>query len=186
MHQADEDPDEMAMKRSDLLELLGAAAVVLGLVFVGLELQQNTALQRIETTQALVQEYGDALEVMAYEGDAACIYVLGINGLDNLDDVERLRFFVILFQIYRAAEQLQYYAEEGMVEPRIWRGFERQITEVISLPGVKEWWALRRSWFSDSFQAYLDQRIEVGPTVTPQMYPDQSCRDGLGTAANPG
>lgn len=164
-------------RRADLLELIGAAAVVLGLVFVGLELRQNTALQRIETTQALVQEYGDALEVMAYEGDAACIYVLGINGLDNLDDAERLRFFVILFQIFRSAEQLQHYAREGMVEPRIWRGFERQITEVAQLPGVQEWWAIRHPWFSDGFQHWLDRVIAEGTSVAPQTYPDHDCRD---------
>ena len=163
------------LKRVDVREWLSAAAVVLGLVFVGYELRQNTTIQRITATQTLAAEYAAALEVMAYEGDAACIYALGINGLDNLDDAQRLRFFVLMFQIFRAAEQLHFYSVEGMVEPRIWRGFERQVTEVVSLPGVQEWWAIRRDWFSDDFQDFLDAKIAAGPRTEPQRYREHSC-----------
>ncbi len=163
------------MQKSDLREWLSLAAVVMGLVFVGCELRQNTTLQRITATQTLAAEYADALEVMAYQGDAACIYVLGINGLDNLDDSERLRFFVIMFEIFRAAEQLHYYSLEGMVETRIWRGFERQVAEVASLPGVQEWWGARRDWFSDEFQQFMDTTMAAGPMVRAQTYPEHSC-----------
>ena len=150
-------------------------AVLLGLVFVGLELRQNSDLLRITATQTLAAEYGDALEVMAYEADAACVYALGINGLHNLNDVQRLRFFVQMFLIFRSAEQLHYYSLEGMVEDRVWRGFERQLREVANLPGVREWWEVRSFWYSDVFQEYIDGVIEAGPAVEPQNYMDESC-----------
>ena len=167
--------------KADLREWVSVLAVVIGLVFVGYELRQNTKVQRITATQTLAAEYADALEVMAFEADAACIYALGINGLDNLDDSERLRFFVLMFEIFRAAEQLHYYSVEGMVEPRIWRGFERQVTEVVSLPGVRQWWSVRRQWFSDEFQAFMDATIAAGPAAAPQTYQDHSCHErGVG------
>jgi len=92
------------MKRSDLTEIVGVTAVLLGLAFVALELRQNTDALRITATQTLVAEYSDALEVIAYEGEAACVYALGANGLVNLDDAQRLRFFVQMFLIFRSAE----------------------------------------------------------------------------------
>lgn len=169
------------MQKSELREWLSVAAVVVGLVFVGYELRQSTKVQRITATQTLAAEYADALEGMAYDGEAACIYALGINGLANLRDDERLRFFVILFEIFRAAEQLHHYANEGMVEPRIWRGFERQVREVVSLPGVQEWWAVRRMWFSDQFQAFMDSTISSGAIVEPQTYREHACFErGIG------
>ena len=172
------------MQKADLREWLSAGAFVIGLVFVGYELRQNTMIQRITATQTLTAEYADALEVIAYEGDAACIYALGINGISNLDDSERLRFFVIMFQVFRAAEQLHYYSVEGMVEPRIWRGFERQIIEVTSLPGVQEWWAVRRHWFSDEFQTFMDETIAAGSQVAQQTYQDHACFErGIGKPA---
>lgn len=168
----------MAMKRSDIAEVVSAVAVVIGLVFVGVELRQNTEIQRITATQTLAQQYSSALEVMAYEGDAACAYALGTSGLDNLNEKQRLQFFVIMFQIMRSGEQLHYYSSEGMVEPRIWRGFERQLREVAALPGVQAWWEARRSWFSDEFQVFLDKLIADGPTTAPQTYLDHACLTG--------
>lgn len=165
------------MKRSDVIEFVSAAAVVISLVFVGFELRQNTTIQRITATQTLAAEYSDALEVMAYEREAACVYALGISGLDNLNEADRLRFFVQMFLIFRSVEQLHYYSVEGMVEPRVWRGYERQVREVANLPGVQGWWAARRSWFSDEFQAYIDQTIQSGPLVEPQLYLDHACLD---------
>ena len=163
------------MNRSEKIEIIGVAAVLVGLVFVGLELRQNSDLLRITATQTLAAEYSDALEVMAYEGEAACVYALGVNGLHNLNDVQRLRFFVQMFLIFRSAEQLHYYSIEGMVEDRVWRGFERQVTEVANLPGVREWWTVRSFWFSDVFQEYIDGVIASGPVVEPQNYLGESC-----------
>ena len=163
------------MTRSEKIEIVGVVAVLLGLLFVGLELRQNSDLLRITATQTLTAEYGDALEVMAYEGDAACIYALGVNGLDNLNEVQRLRFFVQMFLIFRSAEQLHFYSLEGMVEDRIWRGFERQLKEVANLPGVQEWWTIRNSWFSDEYQKYINAVIDAGPVVKPQNYLGDSC-----------
>ena len=45
---------------------------------------------------------------------------------------------------FRAAEQLQYYSTQNMVETAIWEGFERQLRELVTLPGVQEWWQLER------------------------------------------
>ena len=164
------------MKQKQLAEVFSALAVVVGLVFVGMELRQNTIIQRVNATQALAAEYSDALEVMAYEGEAACIYALGTQGLDNLSQVQRLRFFVMMFLIFRSAEQLHFYSLEGMVEPRIWRGFERQLQEVANLPGVSQWWDVRRSWFSDEFQLYLDGVRSTGIAAEPQNYWDDDCK----------
>jgi hypothetical protein len=161
--------------KSERIEIVGIVAVLMGLVFVGLELRQNSDLLRITATQTLAAEFSDALEVMAYEGEAACVYAVGVNGLHNLNDVQRLRFFVQMFLILRSAEQLHYYSIEGMVENRVWRGFERQLSEVVNLPGVQEYWEIRRLWYSDAFQEYVSGVIKSGPLVEPQNYMGESC-----------
>jgi len=163
------------MKRSDVIEILSTASVVVGLVFVGLQLHQNTKIQRITATQVLSAAYSDALEVLSYEAEASCVYVIGINAIGNLDDAQRLRFFAMELRLFRAAEQLQYYSTKHMIEPAIWAGFERQLRELVSLPGVQEWWGLRQTWFSEPFQDYISGLIKAGPTAAPQRYEHTSC-----------
>jgi hypothetical protein len=166
----------MSLQRYALVaEIIGGVALVIGLLFVALELRQNTTAQRVTATQTLVVDYENAIDNLA-DADNACIYVLGINGLQNLSGIERYRFFVLWFHIFRAAEQLHYYSLEGMIEPQIWRGFQRQLNEVSRLPGVREYWNIRRDWFSDDFQAFIDDLVADGAPVEPELFSMEGCR----------
>lgn len=156
-------------------EVVGGIAVVIGLIFVGLELRQNTIAQRLTATQTLVVDYENALDIMSNEQEAACIYVRGINGLDNLNGIERYRFFVIWFHIFRAAEQLYQYSLEGLLDQKTWRGFQRQLDEVARLPGVREWWEVRGDWFSDEFQDYVNDLVQSSTPRQPQLFSDEGC-----------
>jgi hypothetical protein len=41
----------LRLSRSEIAEIISAIAVVIGLVFVGMELRQNTLMQRVTATQ---------------------------------------------------------------------------------------------------------------------------------------
>jgi hypothetical protein len=166
-------------KYAQLAEIIAAVGVVIGLIFVGLELQQNTHAQRVTATQILVTDYTESIDFMSMSQDVACVYVLGINGLENLNGISRYRFFTIWFHIFRSAEQLHFYAQEGMIDERIWRGFTRQIDEVSRLPGVRQWWAVRKDWFSDDFQAYIDDLVANSTQAPPELFGMDGC-EGYG------
>jgi hypothetical protein len=56
-------------------EVVGAIAVVAGLLFVGLEIRGNTVAQQFTATQALVSEYNAAITSINDE-DFICIYIM--------------------------------------------------------------------------------------------------------------
>ena len=83
----------MKLKRYALIaEIVGGLAVIVGLIFVGLELRQNTIMQKVTATQTLVVDYENAIDAIGQDTKIACIYVRGINGLENLNGIERYRF----------------------------------------------------------------------------------------------
>ena len=167
----------MKLKKYALIaEIFGGLAVIVGLVFVGLELRQNTLMQRVTATQTLVVDYENAVDLLAKDEVSACIYVRGSNGLDNLTGIERYQFFVMWFHLLRAAEQLHYYSLEGMVDQRIWRGFQRQLDEVVRYPGVQQYWELRRDWYSDEFQLFIDQIFERAPVTNSVPLSEEGCK----------
>ena len=167
----------MKLKKYALIaEIFGGLAVIVGLVFVGLELRQNTLMQRVTATQTLVVDYENAVDLLAKDEASACIYVRGSNGLDNLTGIERYQYFVMWFHLLRAAEQLHYYSLEGMVDQRIWRGFQRQLDEVVRYPGVQQYWELRRDWYSDEFQSFIDQIFEQAPVTDSVPLSEEGCK----------
>lgn len=168
----------MRLKQYALIaEVVGGLAVVIGLVFVGMELRQNTLIERVTATQALSINYENAVDALGKDTETACIYVRGINGLDNLNGIERYRFFVLWFHVLRAAEQLHFYSLEGMVDTRIWRGYERQLDEIFRLSGVQQYWQLRKDWYSDEFQRFADEIIASAPASEPEYFSYEGCED---------
>lgn len=158
-------------------EVLGGLAVVIGLVFVGLELRQNTLAQRVTATQALSVNYENAVDALGKDTETACIYVRGINGLNNLNGIERYRFFTLWFHVLRAGEQAHYYSLEGMVDTRIWRGYERQLSEVFRYPGFQQYWQVRKHWYSDEFQDFVDQAIAAAPASEFETFSIDGCEE---------
>jgi len=119
--------------------------------------------------------YENAVDALGRDRETACIYVRGINGLDNLNGIERYRFFVLWFHILRAAEQLHYYSLEGMVDERVWRGYEHQLDEIFRYPGVQQYWKVRKDWYSDAFQDFVGRMIAEAPRSEPEHFSDGGC-----------
>lgn len=166
----------MRLKEYALIaEVVGGLAVIIGLVFVSLELRQNTLMQRVTATQALSVNYENAVDALGKDTETACIYVRGIKGLGNLNGIERYRFFVLWFHVLRAGEQLHYYSLEGMVDERIWRGYERQLGEIFGYPGVQQYWEVRRDWYSDEFQDFVGKLITEAPAADPASFSFDGC-----------
>lgn len=77
---------------------------------------------------------------------------------------------MLWFQVLRAGEQLHYYSLEGTVDERIWRGYERQLNEIFRYRGVQQYWEVRKDWYSDEFQGFVEQMIGHAPAADPVSF----------------
>ena len=79
-------------KVNPLLEFFGGVAVLMGLVFVGLELRQNTEAVQAATLQSLTEQSQEYLLLLASDGDVNAIWRQGVADLSELDEGETSRF----------------------------------------------------------------------------------------------
>ena len=77
------------------IEVLGIGAVILGLVFVGFELRQNTAAIQAETMQGLSDASQEYLLLLGSDGNLAEIVRKGQRSPDQLSETEALQFFYL-------------------------------------------------------------------------------------------
>ncbi len=139
-------------------EIIGAISVVVGLLFVGLEIRGNTVAQQFSATQTLVSEYNKAITSIN-DKEFVCIYLRGSNSFNSLSQSEKIRFSVQLQPIFRTFEQLHYSSLHGTIDSNVHSGFEGQFKSVMQLPGFQGFWAVRRDWFGDTFQEYVDKVV---------------------------
>lgn len=74
------------------LEVLGGLAVLVGLIFVGLELRQNTAAMQAATFQDLAHSSSDFMTQIALSPETRRVFMAGWQKPESLNDDERETF----------------------------------------------------------------------------------------------
>ena len=84
---------------------------------------------------------------------------------DDLDPAEKVRFGSFLGRHFRNTEGLYLHYLDGMLDPRVWRGTERTLADMIAYPGAQAWWATRKHWHTDEFVEFVEKHIGNEPTL---------------------
>jgi len=156
-------------------ELVAAVAVVLSLVFVGYEIQQNSREQRRMTTQTLAIEWSKAIAALYENPELACVYLRGSQDFSQLSNQDRVRFSALIFRMMRVLEEFHLQFEEGSIDPSIWAGFDRILSDSANSKGVRTWWEFRKHWFSEPFQHYVDERLAAAPLESQLLMAGGDC-----------
>ena len=155
-------------------EVVGAVAVVVGLLFVVIEIRENTIAQQFSATQTLVSEYNTAVSAIN-DREFVCIYIRAGNDFQSLSQSDKIRFSILMQPVFRTFEQLHYSDLNGTIDVNVYSGFERQYAAMMQLPGNRQYWAARRDWFGQTFQEYTDRIIAGGETIEPANFESEEC-----------
>lgn len=160
-------------------ELVAAAAVVISVIFVVIEIRQNSEAQIQSTTQAAVSDYIGSLERLVDNPDFTCLYVRAVQDYRSLAGAERLRFSGYYMSTYYQLQEMHRLVEEGAIDDDTWSGFHSLLTETTRYPGVRQWWEDRRSWFSVRFRDYIDALMDANAPIDEYLFEDgedQTCQ----------
>lgn len=153
-------------------EGIAALAVVVSVVFVGVEIRQNSEAQIRSTTQFVVSDYIASLEKISDSAEFACLYVEGAQDWRSLSGSERLRFSAFYMSIYYQLQEMHRLSEDGAIDADTWSGFHSLLKETTRYPGVRQWFGTRRNWFSARFQDYVDALIRDNPPIEDYLFED--------------
>jgi hypothetical protein len=140
-------------ERRALLEVVSAAAVVASLVFVGLEIQQNTAAQRSQTRQAISDASSDFLLRLAEDEEVMAAWH-GIwdapggqdvwRGTDNnehqpLTHMDTIRAETAMLALVRRLENVYLQHGEGVFGRTVLDNYSFN-SPVYQTPQFERWW----------------------------------------------
>lgn len=77
-------------------EVLGSLAVLLGLIFVGLELRNTTAAMQSATLQSVMDKSIEYVNMMASDPELTEVWMKASNDPASLNDVERAQWQFLL------------------------------------------------------------------------------------------
>lgn len=161
----------------NLGEFIAALAVVVSLVYLAVQIRQNTRSVRVSSYQVAVSSIADWSREVSLSSDASRIYAVGLRDPDQLNPDETLRLYFQLISLFRNYENLFYQHHQGMIDDSAWAGWAYHMVRSYWSPGVQRWWPIWRMTCHAEFRAFLegssppvgDPLIEV--TLPPEIDP---------------
>ena len=118
-------------------ELVGGLAVLLSLVYLALQIKQNTTSVRSATSAAVSESLSRVTEMVSSQPELARAWYQGRVQYDSLTDEERYRVTMFANTYLRRLESAFYQQERGLVDADQWQTTERHMVSFMSHPGAQ-------------------------------------------------
>jgi hypothetical protein len=139
-------------------ELIGGFAVIVTLLYLALQIRQNTHTVRLSTSHAVTEEFRGMFELLATHRDL-CELVTKAATEGKVNGVDKTQYYVYISNFFRAFENAFVQWRNGALDTGQWEGMKHMLIDNWQIPAVREYWYDRNHWYSTQFQQFLETDI---------------------------
>lgn len=147
-------------------EIIGAVVVVLSLVYLAIQVRQNTQAQRMENYARALERLAAMQSMQSQDSEVSLILSKGAVDTSKLTAQEKIRFAWFWYEAFGAFEFMFLASMTGSISEEIWSRWSTVIAWWLTFPGVQEWWIAKPVPFTDSFTLFVESLLKDNPTDT--------------------
>jgi hypothetical protein len=149
---------------ASIAEVIGAIAIVVSLIYVGVQVNDSTRAVRsataYETSAALSSWYSQ----LGNSQQGSEIFWRGMTNPESLTSEETFQFIVNVHGIFWLYQAAYYLAEEGTLDEELRDSVINTLLGLRELPGFRLYWEQRRDLFKADFRRTVDEMLASGAT----------------------
>ena len=135
-------------------ELVGGVAVIATLIYLAIQIRQNTRSLRLTTHQAIVDSVLRTVESISDHPDVAEL-VARSEALDvEFTPTEQVRFDALANRRFTVYESV--FLQRTEIAQEMWEGWDAGYREVVANPSMERFWGKAKSKYHRAFRDYLD------------------------------
>ena len=138
-------------------EIIGALAVLATLVYLALQVRQNTLQMKATSHQAISDSLNHINILFAENSAMSQIWLKGCDDRSSLTLEEKWRFDATARAYMHVCETMFFQAETGTGDRTVQLAEERGMVMILSTPGCHEWWAENPYGFGVEFRDYVER-----------------------------
>ena len=143
-------------------QTIAAVAVVTSLIYVGLQVRQNTTATQIASAQAYIAAENELVGLINVSPNLADVLHQGANGLSELNGGDLIRFMAFNDLAFVSYQSFHLQWKAGALDETLYETYKHAMIDLLQQKGQQDWWAIRRHWFSPEFIAYVEQAVTTG------------------------
>lgn len=138
------------------LTLIANFAVIAGIIFLGVEIQQNTQQLQVQSYQAW-RAANTEMNMAIADPELSAIAAAGHVDSTELSKDTYIAYAMFHLSLMQMAQSTHYLYQQGSLDRELWEAEMYRAAEILSLPGVRQWWdAGGRTQLTPSFAAYIE------------------------------
>jgi len=142
--------------------LLAALGVIATLIYLAMQIRQNTKAVRSSSIESLVHNLSATAQA-AVENEYMVPLMLKANaGPETLTEVERVRMHFWFIMTFRRFEGVYFQRELGFVDAAVIEGFERSHISILASKSGRLWWTNAKEIFNSGFVSYVEELLAKG------------------------
>ncbi len=146
-------------------QIVAGAAVVISLIYVGLQLRQNTAQMQRGEANATFSQVSNFRLTLAGSPEIAQLWLSGLDQDATLDPTSQLRFESLIMERTWITFHMWDRTQRGLNLAGQWRrGSLPTLAGNLGTPGGAAWWARSKLSFPPDFAAAVDTALGALPT----------------------
>jgi hypothetical protein len=140
-----------------IAEIVGAAGVIASLIYLAIQIRQNTKVSRAEMTKDLYLASRTAIMDIASNAELARIST-EIRQFESEDIMRRNMFYQSFFRLYELQYNLR---NQSLLDENIARSYALIIQMWARTIYFADYWNRHRGEFNEAFAEYVDEQIEI-------------------------
>ena len=149
---------------ANLGEVVGAIVVILSLIYLAIQVRQNTQAQRTENYSRALDRLAAMQSMLSQDGETSHIFSKAVLDTSKLTSQERVRFTWSMYEAFGAFEFMFHASRTNAIPKEVWTRWSSGVAWWLSFPGVQTWWQVRPVAFTESFTAFVESLLKDNPT----------------------
>jgi hypothetical protein len=163
------------MKRSlqdwaNLAEIIGTAAIIFSLVFVGLQISDNTREMRSAAAHNATESLQSWYVQIATNPQAAQVFRRGMSAPNALSQDEAFQYLMNMHSAILAYQNVYFLGTEGTLDTSLYLAMTATMVAVAPTPGFKWYWKQRADYFTPEFREFVEELMISGTEGGAEIY----------------
>ena len=138
---------------------IGAVAVVASLIYLAVQVRQNTRAVLSSTQQGLFSTFSELSSLVIQNPDVARLLGKIESDPESLSAEDRTRFEWLATRVFGQFENAFAQHHDGLLEPKHWDAYAVFYRDAVSSPAFRRFWEGHKPWYFQDFVAYVDSEV---------------------------
>ncbi|MFN1836038.1 hypothetical protein AB2B38_012305 [Balneola sp. MJW-20] len=148
-----------------IAEITGGVAILVSLIFVGIQFKENAKATRSANASATIASLAGWYNDIGNNSESSALFYDFMADPLALSPQQRLQAVMNIHGIFIIFQNSFYLVKEGTLDPEMQNALTSVVLGVVDQPGFTFYWDQRRSFFFEEFREYINDILINGEPI---------------------